>query len=145
MDRNILKLTNVLTAALLLLTALCLSSYTHHSSIGIDHDVQTDSGVLNYYYRVNWTGYGSVFVGYGSRLTHPDKSHPLEQFDPAGALFKPPQTKPEAKTIWNRMGFWYVNSLKPVPVFWVGVPGWLPVLVLLILSLSVLRRYRHRR
>jgi len=117
-----------LTASLLLLMVFCLSSYTHHSSIGIDHDVQTDSGILHYYYRVNLTGYGSVLVGYGSRMVRADQNRSLERFDPAGALFKPAQTRPEVKTVWNRLGFWCVNSSKPVSVFWVGVPGWLLVL-----------------
>ena len=129
-------------ASLLLLTAFYLSSYTHHSSIGIDHDVQTDSGVLNYYYRVNWTGYGSVVVGYGSRLVRDDASRPLERFDPAGALFKPPQTMPEAKTVWNRLGFWYVSGGKPKPLLWVGVPGLLLVLVLLACLFGVWRSTR---
>lgn len=132
-----------LTTPLLLLTVFCLNSYTHHSSIGIDHDVQTDSGVLNYYYRVNWTGYGSVFVGYGSRLVSAEQSLPLERFDPAGALFKPPQTRPEPKTLWNRLGFWSVSGAKPTPLWWVGVPAWLLVLGLLACLFGVWRSLRE--
>ena len=130
-----------LYALLLLFTALWLSSYTHHSSIGIDHDQRTDSGVLYYYYRINWTGNGSIWAGYGSSQLSASQDRKLEKFDPASAFLKPAQPLPESATRLNRFGLWYINSSKSTPVFWIGIPSWLPVLVLLFL-IRLNRNYR---
>ncbi|PWQ93952.1 hypothetical protein [Leucothrix arctica] len=132
----------VLYASLLVFTVLWLSSYTHHSAIGIDHDQQVESGVLHYYYRLNWTGHGSVWVGYGSHQTSANPNRKLEKLDPASALLKPVKPLPDSATVWNRLGFWYINSAKPTPIFWVGVPSWIPILLPLFLIL--LGKHRKR-
>ena len=122
-----------LYALLLLATALWLTSYTHHSAIGIDHDKQVESGIFHYYYRLNWTGHGSVWLGYGSSRSDNDPSRKLEKFDPASALLKPVKPLPKSATTWNRLGFWYINSEKPTPSFWIGIPSWMPILLPLFL------------
>ena len=127
---------------LLVLSALWLSSYTHHSSIGIDHDKQIESGILKHYYRLNWTGHGSVWLGYASSKRSASSDQKLEKFDPASALLKPVKPLPDSATRWNRIGFWYINSSKPTPSFWIGIPSWLPILLPLFLIILSNRRRR---
>ena len=125
---------------LLVLSALWLSSYTHHSSIGIDHDKQIESGILKHYYRLNWTGHGSVWLGYASSNRSASSDQKLEKFDPASALLKPVKPLPDSATRWNRIGFWCINSSKPTPSFWLGVPSWIPILLPLFLIILSNRR-----
>lgn len=143
LPRNILamrKTINLLLSLLLLVTALLsISSYTHHSSIGVDHDFEQQDRVLHKYYRVNWTGYGSILIGYGSQWRHKDVARPLEKFDLASSFLKPAEVPAERDSFWKRMGFWFVCSASPAPIFWIGVPGWLPVLFLTLLLLIYLR------
>ena len=129
-----------LCSLLFLLTALWLSSYTHHSAIGIDHDKQDESGILKHYYRLNWTGHGSVWLGYASSKRSASSGQKLEKFDPASALLKPVKPLPDSATRWNRIGFWYINSSKPTPSFWIGIPSWIPILLPLFLIILSNRR-----
>lgn len=134
------KAFNVLLSGLLLLaTLLWLSSYTHHSSIGIDHDFEKQDRILHKFYRVNWNGHGSILLGYGSVWKAVDKTKPLEKFDPASALLKPVKKPLESNFYWNSVGFWYINSPSPRPTFWIGIPSWLPVLGLALILIILLR------
>lgn len=129
------KTTNIIITSLLSLTTLLwLSSYTHHTAIGIDHDFEQQDTVLHKYYRINWTGYGSIWIGYGS-VRKPNNAQPLEKFDLAAAFFHSQYKTPNlsTQTSWNRLGFWYINGEEPKPVFWIGIPSWLPVLILILL------------
>jgi len=131
-----------LYALLIVLAGLWISSYTHHSSIGIDHDKQLESDIIKYYYRLNWTGHGSVWLGYASSKRSANSDQKLEKLDPASALLKPVKPLPDSTTRWNRIGFWYINSSKPTPSFWIGIPSWLPIL--LPLSLIIFGNRRRR-
>lgn len=134
------KLIRLFLCILLLLTGLLwLSSYTHHSSIGIDHDYQTPQGVLHVFYRLNWTGNGSLWAGYGSKRG--ETTDTLEKFDIAGVLLKRSHTTVKAQSVWNQLGFSYIHAKQPKPTFWIGIPSWLPVLILGLLCF-VLQRLR---
>ncbi len=118
----------LLSALLILTTLLWLSSYTHHTAIGIDHDTRQKNAVLNKFYRINWNGHGSILVGYGGVWKESNGAAPLEKFDPASVFFKRAGKAPQANSVWNDLGFWYINATKPRPSFWIGIPSWLPVL-----------------
>ena len=130
---------SVLIGLFLVTTLLWLSSYTHHSAIGVDHDLQKDR-ILHKFYRINWTGHGSILVGYGSVWSIADDDKPLEWFDPASVFFKPVNKTLEKPTFWNRVGFWFVSSSSPRPTLWVGIPSWLPVLILVFILIIRLKR-----
>lgn len=129
----------LLSIALFATTALWLSSYTHHTAIGIDHDYQKTEGVLHVFYRITWNGHGSLWVGYGSTWKNPNNTEKLEKFDPASVFFQSVD-KPLGKvSFWRKIGFWYIHSTKPKPVFWIGVPAWLPVIFLIFLLWRIIR------
>lgn len=127
------KATNILIWGLLIITTvLWLTSYTRHTAIGIDHDFEKKDSILHKYYRINWTGHGSIWIGYGSIVRAYESSQILEKFDLAAAFFHHKYKPPEAtnKTLLNRLGFCFINAKNPKPVFWIGIPSWLPVLLL---------------
>ncbi|CAA6826824.1 MAG: Unknown protein [uncultured Thiotrichaceae bacterium] len=137
------KASNILIRGLLVITTvLWLTSYTRHTAIGIDHDVEQQDRILHKYYRTNWTGHGSIWIGYGSLIKPDDSSQLLEKFDLAAAFFHRKYISLEGKsqTGWNKLGFWYINSSEPRPVFWIGIPSWLPV-QLLVLLLFAQKKY----
>ena len=125
----------LLTLALLITTLLSISSYTHHSSLGVDHDFEQQDRILHKYYRINWTGYGSILFGYGSQWRDKD-TKPLEKFDPASSFLKPAETPAQRNTLWKRMGFWFVSADHPAPMLWIGIPSWLPVLFLFLIFVA---------
>jgi len=119
--------------AFLVSTLLWLSSYTHHTAIGIDHDFKHKDQILHVFYRINWTGHGSIWVGYGSVWKLPETVKKLEKFDPASVFFQRIHKPLNSPSFWNKLGFWYIHSTTPKPVLWIGIPSWLPVLALLFL------------
>ncbi|PID45096.1 MAG: hypothetical protein CSB47_10090 [Proteobacteria bacterium] len=131
----------LLTSLLIAVTFLWLSSYTHHTAFGVDRDVEQENRVLHMTYRISWTGHGSVWLGYTSVIRNKDEITPLEKFDLASAILKPVKTTlaPSA-SLGNRLGFWFIRQTTPKPVLWVGVPSWLPVL----LVAGILLLYRRR-
>ena len=122
MKRNI---TYLLSLKLILLTIMWLSSYTHYTSIGVDIDHQ--------YYRVRWPGNGSIWLGGGNTQRASDPTNPYEPFDLAATFFYANPRRPEAKTTFNRWGFWYKSIQKPNQQMWVGIPSWLPVFILFLI------------
>ena len=131
-DKDLLKVTGLLIqlAGLVVLIILWLSSYTHHTGVGIDHDFQRGDRMLRTYSRISWTGYGSLWFGYGSRWLESKEIVKPENFDLAAVFFRR-VTKPLASPAhWNRLGFWYIDVKQPKPAFWVGIPSWLPVLAM---------------
>ena len=119
-----------------IVTLLWFSSYTHHSSIGLDHDIAVENHVEDHYYRINWTGHGSILIGYGISKKLRDRNVPLEKFDPAGVLLTPHKKPlPPSHSIWNDLGFWLIQAPAARTAFWVGIPSWLPVLLLALLLL----------
>lgn len=134
--------TLLLSSALLVVTLLWLSSYTHHSSIGMDHDEVQQGRILHTFYRINWTGHGSILMGYGSAWKTLDPDRPLERFDPASSLLKPAKQPPVTHSFWNELGFWYIKSPSPRPTLWLGVPSYLPVMLLVLLLLISVRQLR---
>ena len=117
-----------------MLTMLWLSSYTHHTGVGVDHDFEYEGKILRTYSRISWTGHGSIWVGYGSTWK---ESHPglrPEQFDLAAVFFQRVNQQTDkllnAPSFWNEAGFWFIRGTVTKPTLWIGVPSWLPVLVL---------------
>jgi hypothetical protein len=121
---------------------LALSSYTHHSSIGMDHDFEKPGRILHKYYRINLTGYGAILIGHGSQWRQHDSGKALEKFDLASSFLKPAETPAKRDTFWKGLGFWFVQSGSPAPMLWIGIPSWLPVLVL---SILLFMYYKKRR
>lgn len=109
-----------------------------YTSVGLDHDAVDGDRVRAHYYRVRWPGDGSVWVGGGGhdrRLA----ARPPERFDPASSLFERPN-RPEPRSTWNRLGFWWVGNAAEDPFLpagsagaawsgWVAAPGWLPAVL----------------
>ena len=144
LPRNILIMRKTIGRLLILCfvitTLLSISSYTRHSSLGIDHDFEEQDRILHKYYRLNWTGYGSILIGYGSQWRNKDSGMAFEKFDPASSFLKPAETSAERDTLWKRLGFWFVKSDIPAPMLWLGIPSWLPVIILFLLLLFYFKR-----
>ena len=68
------------------------------------------------FYRVNWTGHGSVWIGYGSRWKDKDTTKTLEKFDLASGLFKPNKKTLQTASFWNRIGFWFIHALSLIHI-----------------------------
>ena len=117
----------LLAFMLLAATLMWLSSYTHYTSIGIDVDMRQDKQISHHYYRVRWPGNGSIWLGGGvsQRASDPDK--PYEPFDLAATFLASNPEKPQATSMLNRFGFWYPKTSQQ---WWVGVPSFMPVLLL---------------
>jgi len=117
--------------ALIILTIFCLSSYAHYyNTIGIDSEQQKGDTVDFHYYRFWWPGDGSLLIGRGITTHKYDAHKQYDQFDLGAAFFRPQYKKLKAKSIWNKIGFWYISSPAPVRQFWIGIPSWLPVLII---------------
>lgn len=123
--------------------AMWIASLWTYTSLGIDRDMLEPNGtVLSRYWRVRWPGDGSLWLGSGFYREPLDPSRQLDGFDLGGVFFKPPR-RPAAGSAWNRFGFWRVkvsgDDAQLHGESWVGIPGWLPAL-LLSGSLVVLHR-----
>ena len=124
------KLFNLMLGfALMIFTLFWLSSYAHYyNTLGVDSEQQKGEFVDYHYYRFWWPGNGSLLIGRGITTKKYDANVHYDSFDLGAAFFRPKYKKLEAKTLWNRVGFWYVSSARQV---WIGVPAWLPVLMIL--------------
>ncbi|MEQ1891314.1 MAG: hypothetical protein ABL998_02130 [Planctomycetota bacterium] len=128
--------------ALTLASALLwLAGCFRYSSVGLDHNLRSGEAGLVTYYRVRWPGDGSLWVGRSShRVPRAQLSrYPLE---PGGRLLGSPVI-PRPSSRWNRLGFWCVTDVDadplgmlnwpdPVQSHWLGMPGWLPTLLLFL-------------
>lgn len=113
-------------------------SYGFYTSFGLDTDrVQEGSGRRTHH-RIRWPGDGSFWLGAESFWL--PASEPVDAFDLGGAFFRAPR-RPQPRSSWNRVGFWFIREENPKPAvpvpsaanagaFWLGVPSWLPVLLL---------------
>lgn len=127
-----------------LLLLACVSSWLAgcwwYSSFGIDRDYIINQRIHTYYYRIRWPGDGSLWLGWGRFQTKLD-THPVLPFDLGGRFFQEPR-RPIPQDNWNRWGFWWVDtSEKYQEQHWLGIPGWLP---LLIVSLPATWWFRRR-
>jgi hypothetical protein len=132
-----------LAAASALFFAMWIVSHWTYTSLGIDREELEPGGtVLSRYERVRWPGDGSLWVGRGHWRESADPARRLDGFDLGGAFFRPPR-RTEARSAWNRFGFWHVGceqgAAGPSEACWVGVPGWLPALLLAGLAAGLLR------
>ncbi|RVU83746.1 hypothetical protein EOL70_15590 [Leucothrix sargassi] len=127
------KFPHYLTLSLLALTTLLwLSSYTHRTSVGIDHDFeQANDKVLHTFSRLSWTGHGSIWLGYSSTIKDKREGVALEKLDIAAVFFKRVKTPLDPSvSVWNKLGFWYIHGQSPNASLWLGIPSWLPVLLI---------------
>lgn len=126
-----------LTLALLGFTVMWMLSYFYYSAIGIDDDRIRSNDILHSYYRIHWPGDGMMWLGRGSVSRPLNSQKPLETLDLAGVLFRPPSTKPKPfpETHWNHLGFWHTTRPEPAPHFWLGMPAWVPALLLLFIAI----------
>ena len=127
--------------------ALWATSYTHYTSIGIDHDQHINNegsdsnnkNILHSYYRVRWPGNGSIWFGGGQSKRSINSPKPFEAFDLAATFLYPNPELPIIESAYNKAGFWLKNREKPSQQFWLGIPAWLPVVILGFLSLFLWR------
>jgi len=125
------KTLNILfSLALLGTTLMWLTSYTHYTSIGIDADTRENALIAHHYYRVRWPGNGSIWFGGGISQRASDPARPYEPFDLAASFLHANPEKPTPRSTLNRLGFWKQNSPSPNLQYWLGIPAWLPVLIL---------------
>lgn len=111
-----------LTLALALPAALglWLLGCFRYTAVGVDIERERAGIVLATHYRVRWPGDGSLWVG-AERLVRPAGHSPVQPLDLAAAWFLRPRPR-EPQSIWNRLGFWWVQ--RPAER-WLGLPGWL--------------------
>ena len=129
---------------------LWATSYTHYTSLGIDHDQHLNNdasdsngkSILHSYYRVRWPGNGSIWFGGGQSKRPIDSPKPFEAFDLAATFLYPSPELPAIESAYNKAGFWLKTMDKPSKQFWIGVPAWLPVVIFGFLSLLLWRRLK---
>ncbi|MCY1074324.1 hypothetical protein [Archangium lansingense] len=125
-------------------------SYGFYTSFGIDMDRVQEGSRVRSHHRLRWPGDGSFWMG-GEAFWLPD-SEPVDPFDLGGAFFQAPR-RPKQRSAWNKVGFWLFRGEHPKPTvpvqaatyarsFWVGVPSWLPPL---LLGFWPVRRWVRRR
>ena len=133
-------------------TALWATSYTHYTSVGIDHDQHVDTrnndkasdkSIIHFYYRVRWPGNGSIWFGGGQSRRPHDSPKPFETFDLAATFLYPNPVLPTIESSYNKVGFWLKTMEKPSEQFWLGIPACLPVLILGLLSIALWRKRDH--
>ena len=126
----------LLASALLFATLMCLTSYTHYTSIGIDVDTMKNQQITHRYYRVRWPGNGSIWLGGGlsHRASNPDS--PYEPFDLAATFLASNPIKPQPNSRLNQIGFWYYT---PRQQGWIGIPSFLPILLIGLLLFYLIR------
>ncbi len=94
----------LILSSLLLITWPLAWKYT---SVGLD--VETANGPITEctYYRVRWPGDGSIMFG---RIDEPRRADrkPYEHYDLGGLFFAPAQTL-HPQSIWQRLGFRWVD------------------------------------
>jgi len=134
-----------LILTLLALIPLWLSSYHLRSAIGFEQEQRQGEQVHYHYYRIAWPGNGSLLIGHGISTVpyHPEQTY--DAFDIAASFFKPPRPQWPAQSLWNRLGFWYVNEPAPVNQYWLGVPSWLPVVLVGLWLACVSSQSKFRR
>lgn len=142
----------VLVLALLLVVWPLTYRYT---SVGIDLESGHEQTVAQTFYRVRWPGNGSMLVGVIEE--HRDTSSGRVQRFDLGAEILRHARPPEPRSVWNRLGFWWVHTdaaagdpasdVAPHAdrVWFVGVPHWLLVLAAAAAALRSLALRRRQR
>jgi hypothetical protein len=111
-----------------------------YTSVGWDAEEVIDGRIKRSYYRVRWPGDGDFWVGGGAYYL-PRLDRPVKSFDPASTSFVRPRHLPEPHSAWNHVGFWLLPDPAIDPCdragaprllwgWWLGVPGWLPGVLL---------------
>lgn len=130
--------------SLVVLSILWLFSYTHHTTIGIDSETVYADQVRYHYYRLWWPGNGAMLVGHGITWQAYQAQRHYDRFDLAAAFLHPKYREPTPQSNWNRWGFWWIQQKDPQQV-WIGIPAYLPVLVLaMLIGGLAARRSLHR-
>ena len=103
-------------------------SYSYLNNLGLDEENKSGKDTIQTYYRIAWPGNGSFIIGFLSRYKI-DFSEPFERYDLGGSFFDRPW-RPPVRSIWNKVGFWYINNHGSnfIKQIWIGIPSWLPVL-----------------
>jgi len=119
-------------------------SYSYLNSFGLDVEKKNGKDIIQTFYHIQWPGNGSFLVGFIS-IYKGGLSKSFEHYDLGAGFFQHPW-KPTVKSIWNKIGFWYINNhgSKFIQQFWIGIPSWLPVLffgsILLVLRLKIAKK-----
>ena len=130
-----LRFVSLITSVFVLLLWIVGCSY--YTSVGLDHDEFDGTLVKSSYYRVRWPGDGSLWLG-GGTFHFSQAQHALEPLDLAAIFLQPPR-RPVPITVWNKFGFWWTQTNNPAErtaEYWLGFPGWLPVVLTSIPMLS---------
>jgi len=111
-----------------LFALMFIFSYSYLNNFGLDEEIINGQDIIQKFYRIAWPGNGSFIIGFLSRYKQ-DFSGPFERYDLGGSFFDRPW-KPTVKSIWNKIGFWYIDNHggNVIRQFWIGIPSWLPVL-----------------
>lgn len=110
-------------------------SYSYLNSFGLDVEKKNGQDIIQTFYHIQWPGNGSFRIGFIS-IYKKDLSNPFKRYDFAAGFFLRPH-KPPVKSIWNKIGFWYIDNQgeEIIEEFWIGIPSWLPVLFFVSMSL----------
>ncbi|MCK5813672.1 MAG: hypothetical protein KAH03_05415 [Cocleimonas sp.] len=132
----------ILSFVFAVFTIFWLSSYTYYNTFGIDSELRKNEQIENHYYRFWWPGNGSLLIG-KSIILHPYNSNKTyTKFDLGAAFLRPPSDKIKAHSVYNKIGFWYIDLDKPIQQFWIGIPAWLPTFMIIGCFLFCRRRYK---
>ena len=124
-----------LAIILLFLSLMWLQSYSFYNSVGLDLSYPSESGFITTHYRIRWPGNGSFWMGRIAREYIPNSNSKME-LELGGAIFQSP-SGPEIKTIWQWLGFWWIEKREAGSDFaessgllntwenWLGIPSWL--------------------
>ena len=93
--------------------AMAVAGRISYTSIGVDLEAERQGKVLATFHRLRWPGDGSFWIGSAAYLRDPD-GKPLERFDLGALVFAPPR-RPEPRSSWNRLGFWWVDNVAEDP------------------------------
>jgi hypothetical protein len=118
---------------ILFLCFIFFISYFFYNSIGIDHDIKTETGIIEEYYRLRFPGDGSIWVGGGYFYMRNEKQK-YDYIDLAGEFFATPQRR-LPKSIWNHFGIWrevIIDRKYGTGENWVAIPIWLILLITIV-------------
>lgn len=133
-------------ATVIFLSSMWLLSYSFYNSMGIDIGYPSQTRFTTMHFRIRWPGNGAFWVGRIAREYISDANSDME-LDLGGTILQPP-AQVEIHTIWQWLGFWWINTRdikNPASDLssretWVGVPSWLPPLFGCI---AWVRKYRR--
>lgn len=147
MSRRLLTFVSILSLLACLTFAAFLPFAWHfYTSLGLDFERPRADHTDYTYLRLRWPGDGSLLLGLETIPLHTLNHQPIPIDLAATFLASPRPLQPRPRA--NRLGFWLITHPTPnsraTSSFWLGIPAFLPVIVLALSPLLCLRALRKR-